>query len=216
MQFHCSGHIVFSLPGCKQLLSMFVWEKNKKKCFDHHWFPGWDFFSGNVSFARLSNSVLVGCFKFQRSMGCKTSSFLLSTVPASSFDFLFSFALRRCSFLLTRGRVHKNSNIFVTKKCEWTCGLREGGNARSVALFRARCSSGIPNVAAARDYFNRCSAEYKVHRAAFQGDYSININGGKRVRDIYKDYIYIYKYIYACELWSLCHMQFTHPSIVSC
>lgn len=23
-EFHCSGHIVFSLPGCKQLLSMFV------------------------------------------------------------------------------------------------------------------------------------------------------------------------------------------------
>lgn len=184
-------------------------KKTKRSASTITGFQGEIFFSGNVSFARLSNSVLVGCFKFQRSMGCKTSSFLLSTVPASSFDFLFSFALRRCSFLLTRGRVHKNSNIFVTKKCEWTSGLREGGNARSVALFRARCSSGIPNVAAARDYFNRCSAEYKVHRAAFQGDYSININGGKRVRDIYKDYIYIYIYtniymLVSCDSCAIC------------
>lgn len=35
-----SGHIVFSLPGCTQLLSMFVWEK---KCFSHHWVVGWGF-----------------------------------------------------------------------------------------------------------------------------------------------------------------------------
>lgn len=73
-----SGHIVVSLPGCTQLLSMFVWEK---KCFDHHWVAGWDFFfffcSGNVSFTGLSNSVLVGCFNFQRSVGCTTSSYLL-------------------------------------------------------------------------------------------------------------------------------------------
>lgn len=110
-------------------------KKTKRSASTITGFQGEIFFSGNVSFARLSNSVLVGCFKFQRSMGCKTSSFLLSTVPASSFDFLFSFALRRCSFLLTRGRVHKNSNIFVTKKCEWTSGRVDCGREEMLALL---------------------------------------------------------------------------------
>lgn len=149
------GHIVFLLPGCTQLLSMF-WEKSASTIMGCG-MRFLSFFSGNVSFAGLSNSVLVGCFKFQRSVGCKTSSFLLTTAPSSLCDFLFSFALLRRSFLLTRGRVHKNPNSFVIKKWERTCGLREGGNTCSVALFRIRSSSGIPNVAAAWDYWNRRS-----------------------------------------------------------
>lgn len=148
-------------------------------------------------FAGLSNSVLVECFKFQRSVGCKTSSFLLTTAP-SSCDFLFSFVLLRRSVLLTRGRVHKNSNSFVTKKWERTCGLREGGNTCSVALLL--CSVyALPQAyqmwrlreTISTDY---CSVEYKLCQTAFQGDYSINTNG-KRWRRRMKEILYIYIYI---------------------
>ena len=97
----------------------------------------------------------LGVSSFNAPWVVRHQAFYLLLRPSLSCDFLFSFALLRRSFPLTRGRVHKNSNSFVIKKWERTCGLREGGNTRSVALFRVRSSSGIPNVVAARDYFNR-------------------------------------------------------------
>lgn len=105
----------FSLHWTHSVLAAWLYTASvnvcmRKKSFSHHWvvargsFCFGFLFTGNVFLAGLSNSVLVGCFKFHCSVGCKTSSFLLTTAPSSSFDFLFSFALLRCLFLLTRGR----------------------------------------------------------------------------------------------------------------
>lgn len=117
---------MFSLPSCTQLLSMFVWVK---KCFNHHCVAGWGFVFFVLFFLFfslvmwLSKSVLVGCFKFQCSVGCETSSFLLTTAPSSLFDFLFAFTPLRCSFLLTRGRAHKKKR----KKEIWRLCNKEIG-----------------------------------------------------------------------------------------
>lgn len=150
------GHIVFSLLSCTQLQSVFLLREKKKRvlrpslglqgdlCFSF-------FFPCNVSFAGLSNSVLVGCYNFQSSVGCTESSCLL----LSSCGFLFSFTLLRHLFLLTRGSAHKNSNSFVMNKWEQTGQMEGRGYTCSVALLHTASSTGILNVAAARGCFSR-------------------------------------------------------------
>lgn len=149
-----SGHIVVSLPGCTQLLSMFVWEK---KCFDHHWVAGWDFF---FSFVLVMCPSLGWVILYWLDVSTFNALWVVrhqATYYCALVSIWFPVLIRapRRSFLPTGGRVHKNSNGFVTKKRERTCGLRERGNTCSVALFHVRSSLGIPNVAARRDYFNR-------------------------------------------------------------
>lgn len=128
----CTGHIVFLLPGCKQLMSMFLWglKKKKKKVLRPSQGCRVTFFCRSF-LVTLSNSVSVGCFSFQNFVGCKTSSFLLTAKPLIWLcAFLFSFAPLCCSFLFTRGNTQQNSSSFVMKKQEQT-----GRTERRMDLF---------------------------------------------------------------------------------
>lgn len=125
----CTGHIVFLLPGCKQLLSMFLWgskQKKKKTVLRPSKGCRVKFFCRSF-LVTLSNSVSVGCFSFQTFVGCKTSSFLLTATPLVWLcAFLFSFAPLCRLFLFTRGNTQQNSSSFVMKKQEQT-GRAERG-----------------------------------------------------------------------------------------
>lgn len=158
---HHSGHSVLAA----WLYTASVNVCMRKKCFDHHWVAGFfSFFTGNVIFACLSNSVLVGCIKFQRSVGCKTSSFLLTTAPSSSFDFLFSFALLRCSLLLTRGRVlQKIQTAFLQRN-----GSGRAGCGREKILALLLCSAcALPEAyqiaTTARNLFQQATARWNTN-----------------------------------------------------
>lgn len=192
LDFHYSGHIVFSLPGCTQLLSMFVWEKSASAVTGlQREFFFFFFFTGNVFLTGLSNSVLVGCFKFHCSVGCKTSSFLLTTAPSSSFDFLFSFALLHCSFSLTQGREGWLQKFKQLCNKEMEVDVRTAGGMKILALLlcSAYALSEAYQMWRLRETIStdNCSVEYKLCQTAFQGDYSIKTNGRRRTEEIYID-----------------------------
>lgn len=125
----------------------------KKKCFDHHWVAGWDFSFlcfFLVMCLSLGSVILywLGVSSFNAPWVVRHQAFYLLLHPRLCVISSFSFAL-----LHTQGRVHEKFKQLCNE--ETGSGLMEGGNTRSVAPFRVRSSSGIPNAAAARDCFNR-------------------------------------------------------------
>lgn len=140
-----SGHIVFLLPGCTQLLSMLVSEKKevlqpslvcraRPLLPTPHPAP-----IGTLSFTGLSNSVSVRCFKFQCSVGCQTSSFLLTTAPPAPLPPTVSL----CDFPLSsaaRSSLHLREG---TQKYKRLCNEEMGADRADWGRLCSFCCSAL-------------------------------------------------------------------------
>lgn len=144
-----------------------------------------------MSFTGFSNSVLVGCFKFQCSVGCETSIFffyllLRPRLHVISYSHLRSSAERSSS---PRGRAEKKRRRKEKKHFKRLCNKEMGsgpadrGEREEVLALLCVCAPPQAyQMWRLRETISTDggTVEYKLCQTLFQGDCSINTDGRRR------------------------------------